>query len=164
MSLHKVPWACMQFHELACSFMTLYAVAVFVWAAHKNFAVLVRLGLTLESGFGACWDRGLGTWTWAWQFFQIGYSTWESSLTIESVLNTHYNTYQCIASNSLGEDSLNISLHHKTIPDPPVNLEVTMKDYKTVQLKVNKNLYKLLTNFNALFCVSWAWIRAEMVS
>ncbi len=21
------------------------------------------LGLTLESGFGACWDRGLGTWT-----------------------------------------------------------------------------------------------------
>ena len=22
-----------------------------------------RLGLTLESGFGACWDRGLGTWT-----------------------------------------------------------------------------------------------------
>ena len=88
--------------------------------------------------------------------FQIGYSTWESSLTIESVLNTHYNTYQCIASNSLGEDSLNISLHHKTIPDPPVNLEVTMKDYKTVQLKVNKNLNKLLTNFNALFCVSWA--------
>lgn len=66
---------------------------------------------------------------------KIGYSTWESSLTIESVLNTHYNTYQCIASNSLGEDSLNISLHHKTIPDPPVNLEVTMKDYKTVQLK-----------------------------
>ena len=24
-----------------------------------------RLGLTLGSGFGACWDRGLGTWTWA---------------------------------------------------------------------------------------------------
>ena len=67
---------------------------------------------------------------------QIGYSTWESSLVIESVLNTHYHTYQCIASNSLGEDSLNISLHHKTIPDPPVNLEVSMKDYKTVQLKV----------------------------
>ena len=22
-----------------------------------------RLGLTLGSGFGACWDRGLGTWT-----------------------------------------------------------------------------------------------------
>ena len=26
-----------------------------------------RLGLTLESGFGACWDRGLGTLTRAWQ-------------------------------------------------------------------------------------------------
>ena len=33
MSLHTVSWACMQFHELACS--------SFVWAAHKNFAVLV---------------------------------------------------------------------------------------------------------------------------
>ena len=28
-----------------------------------------RLALTLESGFGACWDRGLGTWTRAWQSF-----------------------------------------------------------------------------------------------
>ena len=24
-----------------------------------------RLGLPLGSGFWACWDRGLGTWTWA---------------------------------------------------------------------------------------------------
>ena len=31
-----------------------------------------RLGLTLESGFGASWDRGLGTWTRAWQFVQSG--------------------------------------------------------------------------------------------
>ena len=62
---------------------------------------------------------------------------------IESVLNTHFHTYQCIASNSLGEDSLNISLHHKTIPDPPVNLEVTMKDYKTVQLKVRTSMSQL---------------------
>ena len=30
------------------------------------------LGLTLESGFGACWDRGLGTWTRAWQKFYNG--------------------------------------------------------------------------------------------
>ena len=78
---------------------------------------------------------------------QIGYSTWESSLVIESVLNMHYNTYQCVASNSLGEDSFNISLQQKTIPDPPVNLEVIMKDYKTVRLKVKsyKCLHKLLT-------------------
>ncbi len=41
MSLHTGPWACMQLHKLACSFMTLYAVPFFVWAAHKNFAVLV---------------------------------------------------------------------------------------------------------------------------
>ena len=47
MSLHAVPWACivqwayMKFHECACSFMSLYAVTFFVWAAHKNFAVLV---------------------------------------------------------------------------------------------------------------------------
>ena len=31
----------MQFPELACSFMSLHAVPFFVWAAHKNFAVLV---------------------------------------------------------------------------------------------------------------------------
>ena len=47
MQLHKVAWACMQFHELACSYMSLHAVPLawmqsfFVWAAHKNFAVLV---------------------------------------------------------------------------------------------------------------------------
>ena len=28
-----------------------------------------RLGLTLDPGFGACWDRGLGTWTRAWQYW-----------------------------------------------------------------------------------------------
>ncbi len=31
----------MKFHELAWSFMSLYAVPFFVRAAHKNFAVLV---------------------------------------------------------------------------------------------------------------------------
>ena len=30
---------------------------------------MFRFGLTLESGFGACWDRGFGTWTRAWQFW-----------------------------------------------------------------------------------------------
>ena len=54
-SLHVSPWAYMQFpeftcslheltcslHELACSSMSLYAVPFFVWAAHKNFEVLV---------------------------------------------------------------------------------------------------------------------------
>ena len=41
MSLHTVPWACMKFHEVTWSSMGLHAVAFFVWAAHKNFAVLV---------------------------------------------------------------------------------------------------------------------------
>ena len=71
------------------------------------------------------------------QLFQIGYSTWESTLTIESVYNSHYTTYQCLASNDLGEDEFNISLTTKSTPEPPVNLEVSMKDYKTVQLKVS---------------------------
>ncbi len=31
----------MKFQELVCNFMSLYAVPFFVWAAHKNFAVLV---------------------------------------------------------------------------------------------------------------------------
>ena len=31
----------MQLHELACSSLSLHAVPFFVWAAHKNFAVLV---------------------------------------------------------------------------------------------------------------------------
>ena len=48
MSIHEVPWACMQFHELACSFMGLNAVPFFVWAAHKNFAVLVIILLFLR--------------------------------------------------------------------------------------------------------------------
>ena len=38
----------MQFHEFACSFMTLYVVAIFIWAAHKNFAVLVTHELVLR--------------------------------------------------------------------------------------------------------------------
>ena len=41
-SLYAVQWAYMKFHELACSFLSLHAVPFFVWAAHKNFAVLVR--------------------------------------------------------------------------------------------------------------------------
>ena len=32
----------MQLHKLACSYMSLHAVPFFVWAAHKNFAVLVK--------------------------------------------------------------------------------------------------------------------------
>ena len=41
MNLHEVSWACTQFPELACSFKSLCAVPFFVWAAHKNFVVLV---------------------------------------------------------------------------------------------------------------------------
>ena len=33
----------MQLHKLAYSYMSLHAVLFFVWAAHKNFAVLVLL-------------------------------------------------------------------------------------------------------------------------
>ena len=40
-SLHAVTWPYMKFHELACSFLSLHAVPFLVWAAHKNFAVLV---------------------------------------------------------------------------------------------------------------------------
>ena len=62
MSLHSVLWACMQFHELAC--MSLYAVPFFVWAAHKNFAVLVCFAWIV-------WLRDLNTFTiknvhWDW--------------------------------------------------------------------------------------------------
>ena len=41
MSLHAVSWSCMPLHEL-------YAVPLFVWAAHKNFAVLVALSWALS--------------------------------------------------------------------------------------------------------------------
>ena len=41
MSLYAVTWACMQLHDLACSSLSLHAVPFVVWAAHKNFAVLV---------------------------------------------------------------------------------------------------------------------------
>ena len=43
----------MQLHELACSYKSLHAVPFFVWAAHKNFAVLVF-------GFPICITRGAG--------------------------------------------------------------------------------------------------------
>ena len=39
-SLHAVTQACMQLHKLACSYISIHAIP-FVWAAHKNFAVLV---------------------------------------------------------------------------------------------------------------------------
>ena len=36
----------MQLHKLACSFLSLHAIPLFVWAAHKNFAVLVVSEIT----------------------------------------------------------------------------------------------------------------------
>ena len=49
MTLHAVPWAYMKFHELACSYMSLYADPFFVWAAHKKFAVLVPLDMQIQT-------------------------------------------------------------------------------------------------------------------
>ena len=49
--LHKVP-PCSKVHELAHSSMSLYAVPFFVWAAHKNFAVLVLTEWMLCNSFG----------------------------------------------------------------------------------------------------------------
>lgn len=66
---------------------------------------------------------------------QLDYGTWKSTLTIESVLNSDYTVYQCIATNALGQDEHNISLTSPNIPDSPLNLEVSMKDYRTVTLK-----------------------------
>ena len=54
LSLYEVPWAYMKFHELACRFMSLNAVPFFVWAAHKNFAVLV--GLQKQNKINFFWD------------------------------------------------------------------------------------------------------------
>ena len=41
LNIDEVQWDYMKFHELVCSFMSLHAVPFFVWAAHKNFIVLV---------------------------------------------------------------------------------------------------------------------------
>ena len=54
MSLHAALWAYMKFHELTWSsmcFMSLHAVSFFVWAAHKNFEVLVILSPEFPSAF-----------------------------------------------------------------------------------------------------------------
>ena len=69
-------------------------------------------------------------------YFQINYGTWKSTMIIESVLNSDYTDYQCVAENELGEDRHNISLTSPSVPDPPEDLEVVMKDYKTVMLRV----------------------------
>ena len=77
MQLHKhtVTWACMQFPELACSYMSLHAVPFFVWAAHKNFAVLVITdmyhvpwpGLFTEDGLALAVCAGAGAvWAGPW--------------------------------------------------------------------------------------------------
>ena len=59
--LHAGPWAYMKFHELAFSFMTFYAVPFFVWAAHKNFEVLVHLRSCLSSLLSSLLGSLLGT-------------------------------------------------------------------------------------------------------
>ena len=44
-------------------------IVIIVSAQSKELGFgFFRLGLTLGSEFGACWDRGLGTWTRAWQY------------------------------------------------------------------------------------------------
>ena len=40
----------------------IHTLVIIVSAQSKELGFF-RLGLTLGSGFGACWDRGLGTWT-----------------------------------------------------------------------------------------------------
>ena len=42
--MHADPWVCLQLHMLACRSMSLHAVSFYVWAAHKNFAVLLFAG------------------------------------------------------------------------------------------------------------------------
>ena len=91
--------------------------------------------------------------------FKVGYSTWESTLTIESVLNSDHGLYQCWASNELGNDTFNISLTGKARPEPPVNLEVAMtEDQKTVQLRVSSVLASLpprkLCLYVSLLCLN----------
>ena len=42
----------------------IHTVVIIVSAQSKELGFgFFRLGLTLDPGFGACWDRGLGTWT-----------------------------------------------------------------------------------------------------
>ena len=76
-------------------------------------------------------------------------------MTIESVLNSDYTVYQCIATNALGQDEHNISLTSPNIPDSPLNLEVSMKDYRTVTLKVliqaNITFLKVLTDIDYVY-------------
>ena len=66
MSLLAGPWACMELHKLTWNYITcmqvheltwsLYAIAVpfFVWAAHKNFEVLVESSGPIEQDLIVC--------------------------------------------------------------------------------------------------------------
>ena len=42
MQVHELACSPLSLHEVPCIYMSLYAVPFFVWAAHKNFAVLVQ--------------------------------------------------------------------------------------------------------------------------
>ena len=49
----------MKVHVLACSSLSLHAVSSFVWAAHKNFAVLVLYLSHLEMSFSSRYGRDM---------------------------------------------------------------------------------------------------------
>ena len=61
LSCHAGPWVYMNYHNLACGSMSLYAVPLFVWAAHNNFTVLV-----LGEGTLQFWFIAIGTGTQIW--------------------------------------------------------------------------------------------------
>jgi nephrin, putative (fragment) len=66
---------------------------------------------------------------------QLDLITYESMLLIRNVSSTDYGTYECIARNELGFDTVQIDFNHISSPDVPVAIRALNRTTSTVTLK-----------------------------
>lgn len=50
--------------------------------------------------------------------------TWESVLSVKNVLPPDYGLYECMAHNSLGDETHQVRLEVRSVPEPPNGLKV----------------------------------------
>jgi hypothetical protein len=60
--------------------------------------------------------------------------TWESILIVKKVTVSDYGSYECIAHNSLGDETHQVNLIVKSTPEPPLSLHVVNFTHDSVTL------------------------------
>ncbi|XP_035704569.1 nephrin isoform X2 [Folsomia candida] len=58
------------------------------------------------------------------QYSRIDMMTWESVLSVKNVLPPDYGLYECMAHNSLGDETHQVRLEVRSVPEPPNGLKV----------------------------------------